>query len=167
MTTTSDLPRTSRPFVVRTGLVILGAVTLIVALLAARAPASTPSGVDAAGGAGGAAAGGSGSSLACAERYSTTALGARGFAFDGTVTSLGDDGVTFAINEAFRGVAGPSVVLGAPPVSDGVITLVDGPSLEQGGRYLVSGDDLSVWACGFTQPYDEALAATWRTALQP
>jgi hypothetical protein len=36
-----------------------------------------------------------------------------------------------------------------------------GASLEVGKRYLVSGTDGFVWACGFTLTYDSALAEHW------
>jgi len=36
-----------------------------------------------------------------------------------------------------------------------------GASLEVGQRYLVSGTDGYVWACGYTLTYDSALADHW------
>ena len=35
----------------------------------------------------------------------------------------------------------------------------------RGERYLVAGDATCVWACGFTQLWDAAVAAQWSAAL--
>lgn len=76
--------------------------------------------------------------------------------------------MTFSVNEAFAGdaSAGDSVTLSAPGMSGTSITSAAGPSLTVGARYLVAGDDEFVWACGFTQPYDEAVAAEWAEATR-
>ena len=100
----------------------------------------------------------------CVETYSAETLANRDFAFDGTVTAIDGDSVTFAVNEAFRGDPGDSVSLQAEGMTGTSVTSVGGPSLAQGERYLVAGDDQFVWACGFTQPYDEAVAAEWAEA---
>ncbi len=162
-----------RPVAIGLSVVATGALAL--ALLAGHLPAGTSAGPDvaavdggAAGGAAGAAAGGlvgDGTALECADSYSIGALGSRTFAFDGTVTAMSDDRVTFAVNEAFRGVSGPSVTLGTPAVADGAVTLAGGQVIVPGGRYLVSGDGTWVWACGFTQPFDPKVAEAWRAAL--
>jgi hypothetical protein len=46
------------------------------------------------------------------------------------------------------------------------ITSAGGPSLAEGQRYLVAGDDTFIWACGFTQPYEAAVAADWEEATR-
>lgn len=97
----------------------------------------------------------------CVETYSTETLANREFAFDGTLTAIDGDRATFAVNEAFRGDLGDSITLEAAGMTGTSVTSVGGPSLAQGERYLVAGDDRFVWACGFTQPYDEAVAAEW------
>ena len=97
----------------------------------------------------------------CVETYSAETLANRDFAFDGTVTAIDDDGVTFAVTEAFRGDLGDSITLEAAGMTGTSITSSGGPSLAEGQRYLVAGDDRFVWSCGFTQPYDEAVAAEW------
>jgi hypothetical protein len=102
----------------------------------------------------------------CVERYSPETLAGRDFAFDGTVTAIGGDSATFAVNEAFRGDLGDSITLEAAGMTGTSVTSGGGPSLAQGGRYLVAGDDRFVWACGFTQPYDEAVAAEWAEATR-
>ena len=100
----------------------------------------------------------------CVETYSAEALGNRDFAFDGTVTSIDGDSVTFAVDDAFWGDVGESITLEAAGMTGTSVTSAGGPSLMQGERYLVAGDDQFVWGCGFTQPYDSAVAAEWAGA---
>lgn len=102
---------------------------------------------------------------ACVEPYSRTALAHRDFAFDGTVTAIDGDRVTFAIGRSFRGASDPTITLDAPGMSGTSITSAGGPSLIVGSRYLVAGDDHFAWACGYTQPFDDAVAAEWAAAL--
>lgn len=104
----------------------------------------------------------------CVETYSPEALANREFAFDGTIESIDGDDVTFTVNEAFAGdgAAGGTVTLGAPGMSGTSITSAGGPTLTIGDRYLVAGDGGFVWACGFTQPYDAAVAAEWAEAIR-
>lgn len=102
----------------------------------------------------------------CVETYSAETLANRDFAFDGTVTAVDGDSATFAVNEAFRGDLGDSITLEATGMTGTSVTSAGGPSLAQGQRYLVAGDDQFVWACGFTQPYDEAVAAEWGEAAR-
>lgn len=101
----------------------------------------------------------------CVEPYSRTALAKRDFAFDGTVTAIDGDRVTFAIGRSFHGAADATMTLDAPGMSGASITSAGGPSLVVGSRYLVAGDDRFAWACGYTQPYDDAVAAEWAAAL--
>lgn len=107
---------------------------------------------------------GPGSAL-CVEQYSTTTLGNRDFAFDGTVTAIAGDRVTFTVNRAYRGVDGATIALEAPGMTGTSVTSAGGPNLAVGQRHLVAGDDSFVWACGYTQPYDPAVAAEWEAAL--
>lgn len=100
----------------------------------------------------------------CVETYSPEAVANRDFAFDGTVTTIDGDAVTFAVTEHFVGSGGDEVTLTATGMTGTSITSAGGPNLAAGERYLVAGDDTFVWACGFTQPYDEALAAEWADA---
>jgi hypothetical protein len=102
---------------------------------------------------------------ACVEIYSLETLPHRTYAFDGTVTSITRDEVTFQVNEAFRGVGAAEVTLTATGMTGTAITLGHGPSLSVGERYLVAGDDRFVWGCGFTQPYDVDVAASWADVL--
>lgn len=104
----------------------------------------------------------------CVETYGPEALANREFAFDGTVERIEGDSVTFRIIEEFAGdgAAGGIVTLSAPGMSGTSITTAGGPTLSVGERYLVAGDDQFVWACGFTQPYDDAVAAEWAEAMR-
>jgi hypothetical protein len=104
----------------------------------------------------------------CVETYSLDALANRDFAFDGTVAAMDGDSVTFSVYEAFSGDASAddSITLNAQGMSGTSITSAGGPTLTEGKRYLVAGDDEFVWACGFTQPYDEAVAAEWAEATR-
>jgi hypothetical protein len=104
----------------------------------------------------------------CVETYSLESLANRDFALDGTVTAIDGDRVIFSVNEVFSGDAssGESITLSAPGMLGTSITSAGGPTLTVGERYLVAGDAEFVWACGFTQPYDESVAAEWREAIR-
>lgn len=104
-------------------------------------------------------------SAACVEPYSQAAIANRTFAFEGTVTAIDGEQVTFAVGTAYRGAAGGTITLDAPGMTGTAITSAGGPNLTVGQRYLVAGDDHFVWACGYTQPYDAAVAAEWQAAL--
>jgi hypothetical protein len=135
----------------------LGAAAIAVffawALLARPAVAPAPQPVG-----GGDAGGGVGICIA----FSVEELAMRDFAIDGTVTAVDGDQVTFAVNESFIGDLSGSVTLTAPETSQ--TSLEGGIELVQGERYLVSGDENTVWGCGFTQAYSESAAAEWATA---
>lgn len=100
----------------------------------------------------------------CVETYSPEALANRDFAFDGTVTAINGDEVTFAVTERFVGSGGNEITLTATGMTGTSITSAGGPNLAEGERYLVAGDDTFVWACGFTQPYAASVAADWANA---
>jgi hypothetical protein len=100
----------------------------------------------------------------CVEPYSQLALRNRDFAFDGTVTAIDGEKVTFSIKSVFRGAHSATVTLDANGMTGG-ITSAGGPKLTVGSRYLVAGDAQFVWGCGYTQPYDAGVAAEWSAAL--
>ena len=103
---------------------------------------------------------------ACVEPYSLDALRRREFAFDGTVTAIRGDEVTFSVRTRYRGPAIADPTLVATGMTGTSITPGGGPTLTVGERYLVAGEDRFVWGCGYTQPYDPAVAADWATALR-
>lgn len=104
----------------------------------------------------------------CVEVYSPEAVASRDFAFDGTLTAIDGDQATFMVNEAFSDepTSGGAVTLTASGMSGTSTSSAGGPTLTVGERYLVAGDEMFVWACGFTQPYDESVAAQWREAAR-
>lgn len=136
------------------GVAALGALALVLAFGGrGSTPGITPGGSTGTG------------SAACVEPYSPTAIANRSFAFDGTVSAVNGEQVTFTVGTAYRGVAGGTITLDAPGMTGTAITSAGGPNLAVGERYLVAGDDHFVWACGYTQPYDAAVAAEWQAAL--
>ena len=148
------VPRWARTLSLATGLAAAGALVLVLAFGGrALAPGIVPG-----------SSVGPGSAM-CVEPYSAAAITRRTFAFDGTVAAIDGEKVTFTIGTAYRGAAGTSVTLDAPGMTGTAITSEAGPRLEMGQRYLVAGDDHFVWACGYTQPYDAAVAAEWQAAL--
>jgi hypothetical protein len=102
----------------------------------------------------------------CVESYSPTTLASRDFAFDGTVVAIDGEQVTFDVNSAYAGEVGDSITLTATGMTGTSITSAGGPSLSEGERYLVAGDDVFAWGCGFTQPYNEAVASEWAEATR-
>ena len=107
---------------------------------------------------------GTGSAM-CVEQYRLATLANRTFAFDGTVSAVDGDRVTFTVHEVYRGADGSQVTLDAAGMTGTSITSAGGPNLHIGERFLVAGDDHFVWACGFTQPYDAATAEEWAATL--
>lgn len=101
----------------------------------------------------------------CVEQYSPETLERRSVAFDGSVTAIGGDSVTFAINRSYRGTQGSTITLAAPGMTGESVTSAGGPRFEVGQRYLVAGEDGFAWACGFSQPYEPDTAAEWEQVL--
>jgi len=102
----------------------------------------------------------------CAELYSLETLPARDFAFDGTLTAIDGELVTFDVHEVFKGELDETVTFeGASSVVADSLVSIEGAGLEVGDRALVSGSDEFVWGCGFTVTWDEATASAWRDAL--
>ncbi len=98
----------------------------------------------------------------CVEFYDLQTLTNRDFAFDGVVVGIERDEVTFAVNEWFRGDPETQVTLTATGLTgDSITPGSEDLTLVDGERYLVAGSGVFVWSCGFTQPYDSAIAADW------
>lgn len=126
-------------------------------------------------------------SAQCVERYNPHTLRSRDFAFDGTVTAVGDtaytpDGVppgvgdpvqvTFRVSEWFRGGSGTEVTVAMTPPN--AIISAGTTDYRVGTRLLVSGEprfggtplqDPIAWGCGFTRDYDGTTALVWRRTL--
>jgi hypothetical protein len=113
-----------------------------------------------------------GNGAAMCIQYEDAILLGLAVAFDGTLVSVetvpgsGDidfpqNLATFEVHRWFRGGEGTEVTLDAGIlVDDGSIALV-GTQLEVGERYLISGDDGFVWACGYSYSYDTEVAEHW------
>ena len=82
--------------------------------------------------------------------------------FDGTVTAVDGDQVTFDVNQDLKG-AGDSITLTVPEVN----VAIQGPlpDFEVGGRYLVTAFGDTINACGYTLDYDAATAEAWAQAF--
>lgn len=96
-------------------------------------------------------------------QYTDEMLADQEVAFDGTLVSASPDGseAVFEVHRWFKGGEGDQVTLSAEGLLvDESIALL-GASLDVGERYLVSGTDGYVWACGYTLTYDTALAEHW------
>lgn len=82
--------------------------------------------------------------------------------FDGTVTGVEGDQVTFTVDTAWKGVDG-TVTLTAPDVDPALVGPL--PAFEVGGRYLVTAFGSTINACGYTLDYDAATAESWAAAF--
>jgi hypothetical protein len=122
---------------------------------------------------------GPGAGFSCVETYSAQTVADRGWAFDGTVVSIGERSaaaevadpyvpVTFTVTRWFRGGPGDQVTVAMfPPDS---VTSVESATYAVGSRLLVSGeprwggaplDNPVAWPCGFTRWYNQADAQVW------
>ena len=106
-----------------------------------------------------------GASASCVELYDLTTLPNREVAFDGTVEAVDGDRVTFRVDRWYKGGEGAEVTLDGASTIGGLTSAGDGVALEPGTRLLVAGDGGFAWSCGFTQPYDAAVAAQWEVAF--
>lgn len=126
-------------------------------------------------------AGGGTSAASCVEQYSPETLKNRELALDGVVTKVtsgtapaqsdeeiftDDSSVTFRVNKWFKGGSGEEVTLKSTIALSPVISSTQGPSIEVGKRYLVSGDGGFMWSCGFSTDFSEAAEAQWKMALE-
>jgi hypothetical protein len=104
----------------------------------------------------------SGGGMASCIMYDPAILPTFDVVFDGTVTAVDGDAITFAVNAAWKGV-GDTVTLTSP--SEGVALGGSVPDFEVGGRYLVTAAETSINACGYTLEFDAGTAATWAAAF--
>jgi hypothetical protein len=158
----TKLPPTRGPLAVIGGVALAGAIALAIALgsgLGAQAPAGgppvaanpTPSENPAAGG-----------GVASCLFYDPANLPTFDIVFDGTVTDLDGDQITFDVNEGWKGANG-SITLTAPQVDVALVGPI--PDFQVGGRYLVSAAGSTINACNYTLDYDAATAAAWAAAF--
>ncbi len=120
----------------------------------------------------------------CAHSYSPRQVADEPFAFDGTVTRMrehprfGDEAVTFAVNEWFRGGIEATVTVDMGPPGPRVRMSeypLAGRSYGVGTRLLVSGyprwggpplRHAVATGCGLTRYYDPNTAGAWRSATR-
>jgi hypothetical protein len=82
--------------------------------------------------------------------------------FDGTVSAIDGDKVTFTVNNGWKGADG-SITLTAPQVDIALTGPL--PEFKVGGRYLVTAAGSTINACGYTLDYDADTAAAWGAAF--
>lgn len=150
-----------RPLAIVGGLALVGALALAVAVgsgfgFGSQTPgpiAADPSPTE-----NPAAGGGMASCLA----YDPSILPTFEIVFDGTVTAVDGDQVTFQVETGWKGVD-DSITLTAPDTD--IALLGPMPEFEVGGRYLVTAAGSDINACGYTLDYDAETAADWAAAF--
>ena len=162
---TSTAARSRRPLALLGGLAAAGAIALAIAfnsgfglgspaqgpIAANPTPSETPSENPPAGG-----------GMASCLMYDPATLPTFDIVFDGTVTAVNGDQVTFDVNTGWKGVDG-NVTLTAPDTD--VALLGEMPEFKVGGRYLVTAAGSNINACGYTLNYDAETAAEWAAAF--
>lgn len=96
----------------------------------------------------------------CVERYDLDARRNRGFALDGVVGSLDGDTLEVDVNYWCRGGNNDTVTLKGLDARRHDLRR-PGHDHQPCSRLLVAGDGGFAWSCGFTQAYDEGVAAGW------
>ena len=150
----------NRRFAIFGGLAAVGALAFAIAFgsdLGPKSPNSigtvpTPTQNPAAGGGG----------LASCLAYDPANLPTFDTVFDGTVTAVDGDQVTFDVTDGWKGADG-SITLTAPQIDVALVGPL--PDFEVGGRYLVTAAGSTVNACGYTLDYDAETAAAWAAAF--
>jgi hypothetical protein len=103
-----------------------------------------------------------GGGMAMCLAYDPAELPKMEIVFDGTVTAVDGDQVTFAVNEGWKGADG-SITLTDPDTSVALLGAM--PDFKVGGRYLVTAAGSTINACGYTLDYDADTAADWAAAF--
>lgn len=105
---------------------------------------------------------GGGGAIASCIRYDPSILPTFDVVFDGTVTAVDGDQVTFDVNTGWKGASG-SITLTAP--ESNIALTGAAPEFSVGGRYLVTAAGTNINTCGFTLDYDADTAAEWAGAF--
>lgn len=105
---------------------------------------------------------GAGGGMASCLMYDPATLPTFETVFDGTVTAVDGDRITFDVNTGWKGVD-DSVTLTAPDAS--IALTGPAPDFKVGGRYLVTAAGSNINTCGYSLDYDAATAATWAAAF--
>ncbi len=148
-----------RPFAIFGGVVAAAALALAVGI-GSNFGVGAPGGVASSPGDPGSGAGGGG--FASCLAYDPATLPTFDVVFDGTVTAVAGDQVTFDVNAGWKGAEG-SITLTAPDTDVALLGAV--PDFAVGGRYLVTAAGSAINACGYTLDYDADTAADWAAAF--
>jgi hypothetical protein len=106
--------------------------------------------------------GAGGGGMASCLMYDPATLPTFDIVFDGTVTAVDGDRVTFDVNTGWKGV-GDSITLTDPNVDAALIGPL--PDFAVGGRYLVTAAGDTINACGYTLDHDAGTASEWAAAF--
>jgi hypothetical protein len=156
---TTTVTPSRRPFAILGGVVAMAALALAVGI-GANFGLGSPG--DVASNPGDPGNGAAGGGLASCLAYDPASLPMFDVVFDGTVTAVTGDQVTFDVNAGWKGADG-SITLTAPDTD--VALLGEVPDFEVGGRYLVTAAGSAINACGYTLDYDADTAADWAAAF--
>jgi hypothetical protein len=110
---------------------------------------------------GGAAPGGPIISNSCI-RFDVELLKAEPVAFAGTVTAIKPGSVTLDVSKWFKGGTADQVTV---TTQDNQTVALDGVEFEQGKDFLVSANEGTVVACGFSGPEDPTLRQAYEQAF--
>lgn len=105
---------------------------------------------------------GAGGGMASCLMYDPANLPTFEVVFDGTVTAVDGDQVTFDVNTGWKGV-GDAITLTAP--GESIALTGPAPDFQVGGRYLVTAAGSNINSCGYSLDYDADTAATWAAAF--
>ncbi|MEW6223649.1 MAG: hypothetical protein AB1627_03375 [Chloroflexota bacterium] len=105
---------------------------------------------------------GAGGGMASCLVYDPASLPTFEIVFDGTVTAVDGDQVTFDVNTGWKGADG-TITLTAPDANPALTGPL--PEFAVGGRYLVTAAGSTINACGYTLDYDAQTAAEWGAAF--
>ena len=94
---------------------------------------------------------------------SADVLGEADIAFDGTVRSVEHGLVDLEVARWYRGGGGDLARVRAQPGA--MQALIGAVAFEEGGRFLVAGQDSDLMVCGLSAPYDDALAGLYAEAF--
>ncbi len=162
----TDVQRTSnpapnrRPFALFGGLALSGVLALAVLVgNGLGAPAPSPTDGPTAGPTDGPVVGGG---MASCLRYEPAILPTFDVVFDGIVTAIDGDRITFDVKNGWKGVDN-NVTLTAPDSSPTL--LGPSPDFKVGGRYLVTAAEGNINSCGFTLDFDAKIASEWAAAF--
>lgn len=105
-----------------------------------------------------------GGGMAMCIQFETAVLAASDTAFDGVVTAVDGDQVTFSVNTWYAGSGEASATLTNNGLGDMGVS-GSGSEFEEGARWLISANDGVIAGCGYSLPYDDDFAGDWLSAF--